>query len=118
MGADRFPLFDWINAAAGWEHAPRDYMEIGDRIQTLKQLFNVRQGIRPDRIVMSDRALGRPPQSEGANKGRTVPIEDLRRGYWRQLGWDPETGVPTTETLHRLKLDAGLLHQSGREPRS
>ncbi len=106
MGADRFPLFGWLDAAAGWEKTPQDYMEIGSRIQTLKQLFNMRQGIYPDRIVMSDRALGRPPQSVGANKGRSVPIEALRRGYWQQMGWDPETGVPTPKTLRRLKLEA------------
>jgi len=105
MGAERFPLFAWLNAATGWQRSPEDYMQIGARIQTLKQMFNLRHGIRPGRITMSDRALGRPPQTEGANEGRTVPIEMLKKGYWRQMGWDPETGVPTKETLQRLKID-------------
>ena len=79
-------------------------MEIGKRIQTLKQAFNVRHGIDPRANRLSDRALGIPPQPQGANKGRTVPIEKRMEDYWRHFGWDPTTGKPTDETLAGLGL--------------
>ncbi|HHE73473.1 MAG TPA: hypothetical protein ENL37_00085, partial [Desulfobacteraceae bacterium] len=105
LGVDSFPVFGWLNAATGWNLAAEDYMEIGERIQTLKQLFNLKQGVDPVHIRMTDRALGRPPLETGANKGRRVQIEQLRQDYWKSLGWDPQTGRPSSNTLKRLGLD-------------
>ncbi|MDX9762505.1 MAG: aldehyde ferredoxin oxidoreductase family protein [Desulfomonilia bacterium] len=106
LGVTRTPTFDWLNAATGWNKTPEEYMEIGKRIQTLKQAFNIRQGIDPRANRLSDRALGIPPQAQGANKGRTVPIEKMMEDYWGQFGWDPATGKPTGETLAGLGLSA------------
>ncbi len=104
LGIKRTPTFDWLNAATGWNKTPEEYMEIGMRIQTLKQAFNIRHGVDPRANRLSDRALGIPPQPQGANKGRTVPIEKMMEDYWRQFGWDPSTGAPTGETLAGLGL--------------
>lgn len=104
LGAESFPLFEWLNAATGWEKTPEEYMQIGERIQTLKQMFNIKQGIEPSQVKMSDRALGRPPMISGANRGRTIPIEKLVRDYWEVFGWDPQTGKPTRTNQKRLKL--------------
>jgi aldehyde:ferredoxin oxidoreductase len=113
LGAESFPFFDWLNASTGWELTAEKYMQIGERIQVLKQLFNLKQGIDPRQIKMTDRALGRPPMTAGGNKGRQVPIETLRKDYWQTLGWDPQTGRPTKRTLERLGLsgidDANLI---------
>jgi aldehyde:ferredoxin oxidoreductase len=53
---------------------------------------------------MSSRALGKVPQTEGANKGRFVDVEKLAPGYWEQFGWDTTTGKPKEETLRKLKI--------------
>ena len=105
LGANRAPLFAWLNAATGWQKTPEEYMEIGARIQTLKQLFNIKQGVEPLSIKVPDRMLGRPAQSRGANKGCVVPIEKMRSDYWRQFGWDPLTGNPSRENRINLKLN-------------
>ncbi len=104
IGAKRVPTFDWLNAATGWRLTPEEYMTIGERIQTLKQAFNIRHGIEPRDNFISDRALGMPPQREGANKGRSVDLEKIAPRYWRQFGWDTTTGKPTGETLKRLEI--------------
>lgn len=104
LGARRIPTFAWLNAATGWQKTPEAYMEIGERIQTLKQAFNVKHGIEPKDNFISDRALGKIPQKEGANRGRSVDIEKMAPAYWEQFGWDRETGKPTEETLQRLKI--------------
>jgi aldehyde:ferredoxin oxidoreductase len=105
LGIKRTPTFDWLNAVTGWGKTPEEYMEIGERIQTLKQAFNIKHGISPKSNRLSDRALGRAPLSQGANKGRTVPIEKMMGDYWTQFGWDPETGNPTPECMVRLGIE-------------
>lgn len=104
IGAKRVPTFNWLNAATGWHKTPEDYMEIGERIQTLKQLFNFKQGVDPRSFKVSDRVLGRRPQSEGANRGRTMDIEKMIGDYWRQFGWDAETGKPTEARVAGLGI--------------
>jgi len=94
LGVHRLPVFEWLNAATGWSCTPEEYMETGRRIQTLRQAFNIKHGVNPAANVMSDRALGRPPLTAGANAGRTIEIEKMMQGYWRQFGWDAKTGRP------------------------
>ena len=105
IGVDRLPLFEWTNAATGWSRTPQDYMTIGHRIQTLRQLFNIKQGVEPIDIKVSRRALGIPPQESGPNQGNQIDYPAMRRMYWEQIGWDPDTGYPTQETLVALGLD-------------
>jgi len=104
LGAHRFPIFDWLNAAAGWDKSAEDYLEIGRRILTIKQDFNRRQGV-PLLHTIPKRALGLPPQQHGANRGRSVDLLPIVRAYWRSLGWEDHTGQPLPETWHELGLD-------------
>ncbi len=95
LGAKRIRIFDWLNAATGWSLSPGDYLEVGARVQTVKQAFNVRHGIEPKSNRISDRALGIPPQEQGANRGRTVDVETMMADYWEQFGWERSTGKPS-----------------------
>jgi aldehyde:ferredoxin oxidoreductase len=104
LGAKRTPTFSWLNAATGWNKTPEEYLDIGARIQTLKQAFNIKHGIDPRTFRPGDRVIGKPAQTEGANRGRTVDMEKLIRDYYRQFGWDPETGRPKEESIDRAKL--------------
>jgi aldehyde:ferredoxin oxidoreductase len=99
IGADRFPLFEWLNAATGWDKTPSKYMEIGKRLQTLKQAFNIKHGIDPKSAKPNLRAVGQPPLTEGANKYRTVNIDKMMENYWRQFNWNPDTGNPPAEIV-------------------
>lgn len=106
IGAHRVPVFEWMNAATGWDRSPAEYMEVGRRIQTLKQLFNIKQGIEPVSLKANPRSIGRPPQSEGPNKGRSFDLEKMMQDYWQEIGWNREDGTPTAETLRELGLTA------------
>jgi aldehyde:ferredoxin oxidoreductase len=107
LGARRTPAFDWLNAATGWNKKPEQYLEIGERIQTLKQVFNIKHGIDPRSYMPSARAIGRPPQVEGANRGRTMDMEKLIHDYYAQFGWEPDTGRPTAESMSKLGIYGG-----------
>jgi aldehyde:ferredoxin oxidoreductase len=105
LGADRLGFFEGLNAATGWDLHPDQYMEIGKRIQTLRQMFNIRQGVDPKSIRISPRTLGLPPLKEGANKGRSIALDGMVRDYYQAIGWDEETGIPLKETLVKLGLE-------------
>lgn len=104
IGIDRLDLFAYTNAAMGWQKSAEDYMQIGLRIQTLRQMFNIKHGVKPKEIRISARALGNPPLKSGANKGKTVDLDAMRQFYWQEIGWDDQTGIPTPQTLAALGL--------------
>lgn len=91
IGVHRLPIFEWLNAATGWNKTPDDYLDMGRNIQTLRQAFNQKHGA-PLRHEMSNRLIGKPPLREGANKGWSVPIEELVPLYWQGMGWNPDNG--------------------------
>jgi aldehyde:ferredoxin oxidoreductase len=102
MGGPKFPIFRWINAATGWNLPNESYLVIGERIETLRQAFNAREGVRPFR--MSDRLKGEPSLAAGPLRGITLNMGDLAREFYEELQWDPETAVPRKEALERLGL--------------
>ena len=108
MGVDRFPIFEYLNAASGWENTPDEFMEIGRRIQTLRQNFNIREGVMPSHVRLPGRSIGEPPLQTGPTRGRHVEVYKMRQLYWQAMGWDIETGFPLPETLEALNLPQGL----------
>ncbi len=99
---------EYLNAASGWEKSGDDYMEIGNRIQTLRQMFNIKQGIDPASWRLPKRRAGEPPLTTGPLKGVTLQNDEMVRLHWEGFGWDRETGVPTKETIDALGIDALL----------
>ncbi|PKN84224.1 MAG: aldehyde ferredoxin oxidoreductase [Chloroflexi bacterium HGW-Chloroflexi-8] len=107
MGIHRYPIFEWLNAATGWQKTAQEYMQMGARIQSLKQAFNVREGI-PLRHTINPRATGHPPLNQGANRNTFVDLDALVPLYWQMMGWDPQTGQPPAPEM----LSEGDLHDS------
>ena len=103
-GVQHWDLFAFFNAATGFEFSPDEYMEMGRRSQTLRQLFNLKQGISPRDFFIPARMRGEPPLSNGPLRGRSVPLEKKVELHWEAMGWDGQTGIPTLETLARLGL--------------
>jgi aldehyde:ferredoxin oxidoreductase len=104
LGVQRFPIFEWLNAATGWARSPEEYLRVGWNIQSARQAFNAREG-RPLSHAINERALGRPPLERGANRGARVPLEALIPLYWEAIGWDAATGRPPTADLAALGLE-------------
>ncbi len=103
-GIQHWPLFKWLNAAAGWQKSADQYMEIGKRIQTLRQQFNIREGAEPASFQMPDRLAGMPPLKSGPLKGKSLPIGAMMKLYWKHFGWDENNGRPLAATLEKLGL--------------
>ncbi len=102
-GGSSFPIFKYINAATGWDIYNEEYLVIGERIETLRQAFNAREGVGP--FEMSARLKGQPPLQSGPLKGITLNMDELSRGFYQELQWDPETAAPSMEALEKLGLE-------------
>jgi aldehyde:ferredoxin oxidoreductase len=94
IGVDRMPIFEWLNAATGWNKTPNEYMETGARLQTMKQAFNIKHGVDPKSYRPNPRVLGEPPMTQGANRNRQVDVDKMVVQYWQQFKWDDQTGKP------------------------
>ena len=101
-----------LNALTGWNFTESDLLASGERIQNLRQAFNVREGLKPADFKLPPRAAGEGDGllQAGPLKGVTVPIEELRRDYFLAMNWSPETGRVSRAHAQKLGID-GLLGQ-------
>jgi aldehyde:ferredoxin oxidoreductase len=103
--AGNLPLIEYANAATGWNLSPEEYLRIGERIQNVRQAFNIREGLQPIRdFRMNPRAAGNPPLSYGPLKGITLDRDRLNQDFLRAMEWDEKTSAPTKKKLESLGL--------------
>jgi len=89
----------------GWDITKQELIEIGERIYTLERLINVSLGIDRKSDILPYRVMNEPIP-DGPSKGWVCTNDDLQKmldEYYKLRGWD-ENGIPTKETLQRLKL--------------
>ncbi|OGP60062.1 MAG: hypothetical protein A2V67_08875 [Deltaproteobacteria bacterium RBG_13_61_14] len=101
----KFPLYEYLNAAAGWSLDEDQFLLIGERIETLRHAFNVREGITRKDMKMQGRASGNPPLPRGPHKGVTLDMDTMAKEFYQEFGWDFESGKPSKERLEKLGLD-------------
>ena len=99
-----YPLIDFLNAVTGWGMDMNEALQAGARIQTLRKCFNMREGVKSSDIKLPPRMAGIPPKAEGPLEGVTIDIDSLSHEYNKAMGWDPDSGYPTDETVERLGL--------------
>jgi aldehyde:ferredoxin oxidoreductase len=112
LGVEHWKLFDWLNDATGWNRNPDEYMWLGRRIQTLRQMFNIKHGVDPRSFRLGSRLAGEPPLKAGPLKGKTVKIDEMMSLHWKHFGWDERSGAPLPETIVALRLDSLLTPES------
>lgn len=98
------PVRQWINAVTGWELCNEELLQIGYRIQTLRQAFNLREGIKPEEFVLPDRAMGKPPLDKGPLRNVSLDMDTMVRDYFEAMDWDATKGIPSKRSLESLNL--------------
>jgi aldehyde:ferredoxin oxidoreductase len=91
-----------LEASTGWSFKQEDSHRAGVRILTMRHVFNLREGLKPADFVIPPRVVGKPPQKEGPNAGRTIDHRALGNNFFDALGWDKETGKPGRGVLEML----------------
>ena len=101
----QYPLIDLVESLTGWNVSIEDLILSGLRIQTLKQAFNIREGVKIHTNVLNGRVIGDPPDTKGPNKGITVEYKKFYKQYCKEMGWNPENGYPLKQPLKHLNLN-------------
>jgi aldehyde:ferredoxin oxidoreductase len=95
---------DFLAAVTGWDITLEECFITGERIGTLRHLFNLREGLNPLTFKLPDRAIGKPPLDVGNVAGVEIDVETLLSEYLAVREWDPVTAVPGEIKLTELGL--------------
>ncbi|MEJ2108431.1 MAG: aldehyde ferredoxin oxidoreductase family protein [Acidobacteriota bacterium] len=96
---------DLFTAATGIEITAEDVEQIGERINNIARLFNIREGFTRDDDTFPPRLMKETIKG-GASKGQRISQEDLDEmldEYYEARGWD-KSGVPTEVKLKELGI--------------
>lgn len=97
-----------ISAACGDEWTSERLMETGERIWNLERLYNLKAGLTRADDTLPPRLLETPCPS-GVAKGKVAEMDIMLPEYYQLRGWSDQ-GIPTSETLQRLKLSSHAFH--------
>ena len=100
-------LLEIICSTTGWRTTWFELMQVGERSINMARIFNYREGFtsQDDTLpeVFYHNFKGGPLDGQGAiNKKDFEKAIKLR---YELMGWDPDTGIPTTAKLIELGLD-------------
>jgi aldehyde:ferredoxin oxidoreductase len=98
-------ITEFMSAVTGWDRSEDEMLKVGERIYTMRHIFNLREGINPIQYKVHPRIIGRPPQQEGPLAGSSADIE--AQVYWGlgALDWNRRTARPSRKKLLELGLD-------------
>jgi aldehyde:ferredoxin oxidoreductase len=97
-------LWQLVNAGTGFDYGSvREFEQVGERINTLCRLFNVREGFDRRQDTLPTRNLSQP-MADGPAKSQVVELDVMLDEYYERMGWD-NNGVPTASRLKELGLD-------------
>jgi len=100
-------LLEIIRATTGWEATWFELMKVGERSINMARIFNYREGFTSQDDTLPEVFFrdfkGGPLDGQGAiNKKDFEKAIKLR---YELMGWNPDTGIPTTAKLIELGLD-------------
>jgi aldehyde:ferredoxin oxidoreductase len=94
-----------LNIITGWSFDIPEAIAAGRRVINQFRAFNFRHGLTKEMEAPSVRYGSMPVDGPAQGKSVMTQWEALRRNYYEQMGWNPETGKPLPETLKSLGLD-------------
>ncbi len=97
---------DLLSAATGLDFGEQDVWRLGERLNNICRMFNVREGFsrKDDRLP---KRVREEPIKDGLSKGEVISQKDLDfmlDEYYQARGWD-RNGIPTPQKLRELGLE-------------
>ncbi|UCB44447.1 MAG: aldehyde ferredoxin oxidoreductase C-terminal domain-containing protein, partial [Spirochaetota bacterium] len=99
-------LVDITRATTGWDTSLWEMLKVGERFSNMARIFNLREGITSADDILPERLF--EPLEGGILKGEALDREEFfeaRRKYYGMMGWNPDTGIPSSYKLMELDLD-------------
>jgi len=96
-------IIGYINAATGFNYDRKSLLLVGERINNLKRVINCKLGITRHDDKLPNHVM--KVLKTGKTAGIKLDLEDNLKRYYKDRGWDWETGYPTQEKLDELGLN-------------
>jgi aldehyde:ferredoxin oxidoreductase len=96
---------DLVSAATGIPFSPEEVQRVGERVNNIARLFNIREGFTRKDDTFPVRLMTEPLKA-GGSAGQVIPQAELDMmldEYYEARGWD-KTGTPTPAKLKELGL--------------
>ena len=103
---DTKTLCQWLYLATGIREpfdSPEKFDKAFDRIYNIERAFNLRMGLTEKDDTLPKRIL-EEPIPDGPSAGHTWHRDELIKDYYKERGWNENTGVPMKSTLEELNL--------------
>jgi len=95
-------ILDWCNMITGMQLDLAEFLKTGERIFTLKRMYNVRCGISRKDDTLPARFLTLKHEGEGLAPS-LPPLGEMLAEYYKFRGWNEE-GIPLPDKLKELGL--------------
>ena len=99
-------VLDYCKYGIGWDVTLEGLQEVGERRINMMRLFNAKIGYDRKDDVLPKKAF--IPVEYGDGEVAKITQEEYENAltkYYEYMGWDPESGNPTPETVKRLSLE-------------
>jgi len=92
---------DLLGKVTGWDYTAAELKRAGERIHTMKKLFNIREGWRSEDDWLPERVLVEALPSGVAEGIALTPgeLSQMIHGYYRARGWDEAGYVPEQKLI-------------------
>lgn len=100
-----------LSGVTGWDCTAEELRRTGERIHTMKKLFNVREHWQPEDDWLPKRLLTETlPTGVGAGVGLSVEeLREMIRGYYQARQWDADGFVPQAKAEElAISLNGGF----------
>jgi aldehyde:ferredoxin oxidoreductase len=104
MGIHYDTIAKLFSAATGVEMTFDQLKQCGERSWNVMRCFNVRQGLgrKDDTLPTGIKDVPKPDGPFGV--GSTINLDKMLDNYYKLVGWDVKTGIPTRQKLEELGL--------------
>lgn len=95
-----------VSGASGWEFTEQDMWTVGERLNNICRMFNVREGFSRKDDTLPKRLMSEPLKF-GLTKGELIDqanLDTMLDEYYEARKWD-KNGIPTEEKLIELGLE-------------
>jgi len=95
-----------VQAVTGWDVTLEELLTVGERRVNMMRAFNAREGINREQDTLPAKFFEEPLKGGPSETWKVdkAEFEAALDEYYRQCGWDLQSGTPTRETLEKLSL--------------
>jgi len=98
----------------GWEITGKELLMVGERVNNLQRIFNIREGFSRENDYLPKRVMAIPQFGDYQNQPKCVitDFDAMLDEYYETRGWETSTGIPTPCKIEELGLSEEIDHFS------